>query len=136
MIDTAKPQDAHEMQLRPEDAAEVTEGWRERVEYAIQHHPSLSLRDEQGNLVALGGVVDSESAFVPWLLCSPLLVHHKASVWRAAKRAVSYMQHADKLVGNFIPKDSHGNRRFVRALGFQIVASPMEGPDFFYFPHV
>ena len=140
IVSPAKPEDAFELQLREEDACEVSAGWREVCAASIRHHGGIIARDERGRVVALGGVGLEEGTCVPWLLCSDLLADHRAAVWRCAKRALrDYLRPAARsglLVHNFIPKHSHGNRRFVQALGFRILPSPRDGFDFFYLPHV
>jgi hypothetical protein len=140
IITPARPEDAFELQLRAEDASEVSSGWQQVCAASIGHHGGIVGRDALGRIVALGGVCIEEGTCVPWLLCSDLLSSHRAAVWRCAKRALRHhllpAARSGLLVHNFIPKGSRGNRRFVQALGFRILPSPRDGFDFFYLPHV
>jgi hypothetical protein len=132
----AKPEDAFELNLRDEDAREVSPGWREALAITIAAEEAVAYRDREGNLLALYGLCVFSNEASPWLLCSPLVERHKATVWRRAKRLMRALQahRGDRLIYNFIPKDSHGNRRFVQALGFRILPSPRDGFDLFYLP--
>lgn len=134
----ARPEDAFELQLREEDSKEVSNGWREGLAVAILTGEGVAYRDELGTLVALFGVTAFEQEVSPWLLCSPIVQRHQATVWRRAKHLVKQLKQtaAGRLVFNYIPKDSHRNRAFVLALGFRILPSPRDGFDLFYLPHV
>lgn len=136
VVRPADPSDAYELQLRAEDAAEVSEAWRQSTERAILNGEALSFRDQDGALVALFGITRSEYVTNIWLLSSPLIEQHKASAWRYAKRVVEYLrQQRSGLISNYIPKGAHSNREFVLALGFLILPSPRDGFDLFFLPH-
>jgi hypothetical protein len=134
----AQPRDVFELDLREEDRAEVSEGWRTRLVEAIRENTAVAYRDRQGRLVGLFGVTESEQALSPWLLCSPLVAKHRRTVVRHARYYVSWLRNAaaNRLVFNWIPPHAHANRAFVLALGFVIVPSPRPGWDLFYLPHV
>jgi hypothetical protein len=134
----AKPEDAFELALREEDSREVSEGWRVSLALAIAAGEGVAYRDSEGHLLALFGLSVFDKEASPWLLCSPLIEQHKVAVWRRARRIVaSFRKDANgRLVYNYIPKDSHGNRAFVQALGFRILPSPRDGFDLFYLPDV
>lgn len=133
----ARPEDVMSFELRDEDAREVSSGWREGTAALTAEEP-IFLASEPRGAVALFGASTMAGTVSPWLLCSDLIAHHKAAVWRHAKTLIEQRLQpradAGQLVYNFIPKDSHGNRRFVRALGFRILPSPRDGFDFFYLP--
>lgn len=119
------------IQLRPEDASEVSEGWKEA---ALEGTYSRAAVDSHGRVVAVYGWATSEQEVGPWLLCSDLVRQHRRFLARHARRMVQAFRQDGRLVFNYIPKDSPGNRRFVERLGFRILPSPGEGPDFFYLP--
>lgn len=122
------------IRLRPEDAREVTPGWKER---ALQGRTSWAAVDGRGRVVAVWGVVIGDRELGPWLLCSPLVARHTRTLMRKATSLVQWLRgDRHRLSFNHIPKDSPGNRRFVERLGFRIIPSPGPGPDFFYLPHV
>ena len=135
-LSPAKPEEAFELDLREEDAREVSPGWRGLVSLAIESGSAFAGRDDQGRLVGLGGVNADDYTMSPWLLCSPLVDDHKLTALRLGKRTVAFMRRSagGRLVHNFIPKDAPGNRRFVQALGFLILPSPRDGFDFFFLP--
>lgn len=134
----AQPNEAFELQLREEDAREVPEGWRGELAQAIQVGTAVSYRDQQGRLVGIFGFNESDHEVGPWLLCSGLVEDHRREAVQLARQWVDLLKDmaADRLVYNFIPKDSTRNRAFVTALGFRILPSPREGFDFFYLPYV
>jgi hypothetical protein len=132
----ARPSDAYELQLRAEDAAEVSEAWRQAVEFSILNGEAFSFRDQDGALVALFGIDRTEHAAGIWLLSSSLIEQHKAAAWRIATRVVKHLQQqCSGLIYNYIPKRAHSNREFVQALGFVILPSPRDGFDLFFLPH-
>lgn len=134
----AQPKDAYEIQLREEDAREVPEGWREELARAILTGTAVSYRDPQGRLVGIFGFNESDREVGPWLLCSDLVEGHRREVVQLARQWVGLLKDmaGERLVYNFIPKDSTRNRAFVTALGFRILPSPRDGFDFFYLPYV
>lgn len=130
-------EDANELQLRPEDAAAVSGRWRENVALSISRDGGVAFRDREGNLIALYGISYFGPTASPWLLCSPLIEKHQATVWRRAKHIVRTIREVSPpglLIFNWIPKDSAGNRAFLLALGFVILPSPRDGFDFFFLP--
>lgn len=131
----AKPADAYELELRDDDAREVSEGWRARITDAIKAGETWAYRDSQGRLVILGGVAKlSNEIWSPWMLCSPLLEHHKVFVKKEARRVVQDLltqMPVDASLCNLIPKDSPRNRAFIESLGFRIYTTPGEGRDVF-----
>ena len=132
------PSDAFELQLREEDAKEVSEGWRHGVALAILDGGCVSYRSPEGLLLGIFGMAQVGEEFGIWLLCSGHAARFKASVWRTAKRMVAQARTSanGRLIYNFIPKYSTSNREFVSALGFRILPSPRDGFDFFYLPQV
>ena len=133
----AKAADAFALTLREEDAREVTPGWRERIAELIGTSKGVFAGwDLEGNLLGLGGAIASDEEVVPWLLCSPLVDQHRASIFRIARRAVAQLRLAPQRVGNLIPNDSPRNRAFVERLGFRITPTNDAGIDYFYLPHV
>src|SRR5439155_15070004 len=52
----ADPSDAYELQLREEDAREVSPGWRQVVALSALEGHAQSARDGEGRLVALWGL--------------------------------------------------------------------------------
>lgn len=132
----AQPHEAFEIELRAEDAREVSEGWREELAQSIKHGTAVSYRDQFGNLVGIFGFNESDREVGPWLLCSGLVEGHRREVAQLARQWVGILKgiSSDRLVYNFIPKDNARNRAFVTSLGFRILPSPREGFDFFYLP--
>lgn len=120
------------IQLRPEDAREASEGWKD----AADPERSVAAVDTEGRVVAVFGIVEGAREVGVWLLCSDLVDNHRATLWRHAKGFVKLLRKDPRLAFNFIPKDSHGNRRFVERLGFRILPTPGGTHDFFYLPHV
>jgi hypothetical protein len=140
-ISPARPEDAHELTLREEDAREVSQYLLgdpvAALAASIDPACTMAFRDPQGRLVGLGGATSDARTLSPWLLCSDRLEAHKASAWRLAKRYVAILQQqADEgyLIYNYIAKDSAQARKFVQALGFVILPSPAGSFDFFYLP--
>jgi hypothetical protein len=131
----AKPADAYELELRDDDAREVSEGWRERITDAIKAGGAWAYRDQQGQLVLLYGVVQfSDRLLSPWMLSSPLVSEHGVFVMKEAGRVIKEL--TDRMpegafLGNFISKDSPRNRAFVQSLGFSFYPTPEEGKDVF-----
>lgn len=131
----AKPADAYELELREDDAREVSEGWRERITEAIKAGEAWAYRDQQGKLVLLYGVVQfSDRLLSPWMLGSPLVSEHPVFVMKEARRVIKEL--TDQMpegafMGNFIPKDSPRNRAFVQSLGFSFYPPQDEGQDVF-----
>lgn len=130
-IETLTRADLDAIQLRPEDAREVSPGWKE----SALGPASCAALDDQGRVVAIGGAVLGPEEVGVWLLCSDLVGNHRVTLGRAILRVLEALRQDSRLVFNYIPKDSHGNRRFVERLGFRILPSPGEGPDFFYLPN-
>jgi len=125
------------LELRPEDAREVSEGWRQRC---LADPNGTAVVDEWGRVVAIYGAVQGDREVGPWLLCSALIEQYPKRVMRYARGFIKGMRAgaagSGRLVFNYVPKDSPGNRRFIESLGFRILPSPGPGPDFFYLPHV
>lgn len=132
----AIPSDAYLLQLRPEDAREVSEGWREKVAESIRQGNTYAAL-EGGELLALFGIQPGPGVLGPWLLCARGIRRHQRELMRRARRVVHALRQsaqAGTLVYNYIPKDSHGNRRFVERLGFVILPAPGDGQDLFFLP--
>ena len=134
MIDfkPATPAHVEAIELRPEDSLEVSPGWRERLLADLEN--VMAAEDPEGTVVALFGVKAGEHELGPWLLCSAAVERHQATLLRTARRVVRSLRQDGRLVFNYIPKDSTGNRRFVERLGFRILPSPGDGMDLFYLP--
>jgi len=132
----ACPTDAYELELREEDRAEVSPGWRTLVFQAIQYGQAVAYRDETGHLIGLVGITQPEPGVAsPWALASPRLRFHRKQAYREGLELVRYLRefHADDFICNTIPRAATSNRRFVQALGFRIVARE-KGDDIFYLP--
>jgi hypothetical protein len=133
----ARPADAFELDLREEDQAEVSEGWRTRAANAIEEGNAQTYRDAAGSIVGIFGVTFPLDGVVsPWLLCSPLLAQHRREALRRGRRMIDAIRRAapDAFVFNHIPKAATSNRRFVQAMGFRVVPSGESGLDLIYFP--
>jgi hypothetical protein len=130
--------DIKALELRPEDAAEVSPDWRIRAIYSLRKGALIQAYLDGDKVVALCGLTEGPMFAGPWLLCSPEVENHKAYVWRKAKRLVGILRDNAKsvTVGNYIGKASRSNRRFIQALGFVILVAPTGDHDFFYLPHV
>jgi hypothetical protein len=134
----AVPADASCINLRPEDDAEARLYGRGEPEEVLalairQSARAFTSVDDQGRVIAIWGLAESLDGFHPWLMCSALVQNHRASVLRIAKRIVAECLTYDRLIFNFVSKDAHAARAFIRHLGFRIVRQ--RGPfDLFYHP--
>lgn len=140
----AEPEDAFRLVLCEQDA-------RER---ALRGHPkpqeafaealaalplSIAAEDQEGRVVACGGIAETKEWVSPWLLFSDLAVRHKFTLLKAARRVVKGLvedTNGGRMVFNYIGKESHEAREFVQRLGFRILPSPAGPFDLFYLPHV
>lgn len=130
----AQPGDTAHIQLRPEDAAEVSPAWASVVEAEIAAGRAVAAWDGP-ELVALCGAVPGPDLLSPWLLASPAIEKHRVTALRHARHFVAdLLKSGYSVVGNYIGKASKANREFVQALGFVIVPSPDGSRDFFYLP--
>ncbi len=130
----AQPGDTAHLQLRPEDATEVSPAWAAKVESEIAAGRAVAAW-EGPELVALCGAAPGHDFLSPWLLASPAIEKHSRTVMRHARQFVADLRSDGRaLVGNHIGKNAAANRAFVQALGFVIVASPGGSHDFFYLP--
>jgi hypothetical protein len=138
----ARPEDAYAIKLRAEDEHEVSlyglHDPSRALALTLDPASSVAVRDPSGALVAIGGVVSTDTKELsPWLLCSALVTLHKRDAWALAKRAVQTLQehaNAGALVYNHVAKDSVQARAFLVRLGFRIKPSPTGSFDFFYLP--
>lgn len=129
----ALPGDSAKLALRPEDAAEVSPDWRTEVEAQIARGAAAAFWDGT-ELVALAGVCTGPDLACPWLLCSPSVARHRATLMRRSRAVVGGLREVEETVGNYIGKQSLENRKFIQALGFVILPSPSGDHDFFYLP--
>lgn len=130
----AQPGDTAHLQLRPEDAAEVSPTWAAKVEAEIAAGRAVAAWDGP-ELVALCGAVPGPDLLCPWLLASSAIEKHRVAAMRHARHFVAdLLKGGSTVVGNYIGKGSTANREFVQALGFVIVASPTGPHDFFFLP--
>lgn len=147
-LDIAVPEDGYNMPLRKEDYEEallyngrgVPGGDRLALSIAASHE-AMKAVDEDGNILAIGGIQYLPGRVCPWVMCSPLLNKHRrfaVGFSRAWIRNFTAQLEPGTLVCNYIGKTSRSNRRFVEMLGFTIVPAPAGPFDFFYLqvPHV
>lgn len=132
-------EDAEGLTLRAEDAAEVAL-WGEQPGPALVRSIRNSLgahtvRDSEGQVVAIFGFSETEDALHPWLLSSPLVHRHGREALRVGRDLLDEMRWSDKLICNWVGKDARRNRAFVKALGFRIVPTPGSPFDFFFLPN-
>lgn len=131
----AKPGDAGLLQLRPEDAQEVSAGWVDRTEAEIAAGRVRAAWDGD-ELVALFGLTTGPDFMAPWLLASPSISRYRRETCTEARKLVRLLQREGypTVVGNYVGKQAAGNRRFIQALGFVILPCPTGDHDFFYLP--
>lgn len=147
-LDLAYPEDGYAMQLRQEDYEEALlyEGrgapGGHRLALSIQaSHEAMKAVDEDGNILAIGGIQHFPGRVCPWVVCSPLIHKHRRFAVGFSQRWIANFCNQlppGTLVCNYIGKTSRSNRRFVEMLGFTIVPAPSGPFDFFYLqvPHV
>lgn len=132
------PDDAYEMVLRAEDAAEVAL-WG--VGPALSLAESISgstsahtARDAEGRVVSIFGLARGDGVIHPWMLSSDLVEAHPVTAIRMGRELVKLLHEAQPLACNWVGKEAHRNRAFIKSLGFVIVPTPGSPFDFFFLP--
>lgn len=141
-ISPALAADAHRLALRQEDHDEATllghgENYGAYLASVLPLTTGLTAHDEEGNVVAMGGLSRGPGVVSPWLRCSDLIGQHKRALWRTAKKVVGRLQeeaNEGSYIFNYISKEARTARAFITALGFVIVPAPVGPVDLFFLP--